>query len=232
MHRGYGPQPSRAELYAALQRAKQENQHLRHTIAQRHGRVADERRFHEAIADLKQDNATLSVEVASLRESLAALSAENERLQARPEPAPTNTDAAQERAVRLAADIANLRRRQAEEVGRARRSARAELIRDFVETLDVLEQALDSNPDPGSPWYQGTEGVRRQMVSALKRAGVERLGAAGEPFDPHVHEAVGLDPYATVPAEHISKVVQPGYRFTGSTAADALIRAARVIVAR
>ena len=124
----------------------------------------------------------------------------------------------------------NLQRRQGEELARARRAAKGELIRDFVASLDILEQALASNPDTDSPWHRGTAGVSRQMRETLQRAGIERLGVVGEPFDPYVHEAVGMDPGADVAPEHVATVMQPGYRFAGVQTADALIRPARVIV--
>lgn len=214
------PEPTRAELYAALQRSQQENQQLRHRLTQRRTDDADIGQLREVVARLRAENAQLSASVAALQEENAALSA------ATREPAD-----AQERVVRLSADIANLRRRQAEELARARRSASAALLREFVESLDVLERALAADPDPDSAWHQGTEGVRRKMLATLKQAGVERLGVVGEPFDPHIHEAIGLDPDAAVDAEHVAQVMQPGYRFVGTQSADALIRPARVIVA-
>jgi molecular chaperone GrpE len=127
---------------------------------------------------------------------------------------------------RLAADMANLRRRQGEEQDRARTEARAGLLREFVEILDGMERALASSADTDSPWHQGSEALKRQMEQLLERAGVERLGEAGEPFDPRIHEAVGTTVHCAQPAEHIAATVQAGYRF----ADGGLIRPARVVV--
>lgn len=230
------PEPTRADLYAALQRSQQENQHLRHRLSQRRADDADIGQLREAVARLRAENARLRDRNARLQgeheqlsASVSALREENAQLSAAPPQKPEPVDAS-ERVLRLSADIANLRRRQAEEVDRARRSARARLLREFVESLDVLERALDSHPDPESAWHKGTDGVRRKMLATLTQAGVERLGAVGEVFDPRIHEAVGLDPTGSVPAEHIARVMQPGYRFTDTQIADALIRPARVIV--
>ena len=256
--RGYGPAyggqggPSREALYAALQRAQQENQHLRDQASRELERLHDEntrlRRAAGLAAGAAQTTERLRLaegELALLRQQLQATEAENERLHAdtarlRAEldaaraappasaaPAPAAED---ERVLRLVADLTNLRRRQAEELSRARRSARAELIREFVEGVDSLEQALQRLSDPDDPWHQGISGVHRQLLGTLRGAGVEPLGAVGERFSPHLHEAVGVTPHAELASDHIAAVVRPGYRFTDAEGADALIRPARVIV--
>ena len=53
-----------------------------------------------------------------------------------------------------------------------------------------------------------------------------RVGAAGEAFDPNLHEAVSTAPAPTPEQDHVvQSVLQPGYKFGG-----ALLRPARVIV--
>ncbi|MEO1270593.1 MAG: nucleotide exchange factor GrpE, partial [Myxococcota bacterium] len=72
------------------------------------------------------------------------------------------------------------------------------------------------------------------MEQVLRRAGAERLGEVGERFDPHLHEAIGVtSENDAIEADHIAQVLHPGYRFAERQGeADALIRPARVIVAR
>ncbi len=171
----------------------------------------------------------LREEVQELRSELQALRDEQERLQAEAravQPA-EELEALQDRNLRLSADIANLRRHQREEIGRARQQARAELIGDFVETLDVLERALQTS-DPESPWHQGSLGIKRQMEAVLRKAGAARIGEVGEAFDPHIHEALGVVHRPELPADVIAEVVSPGWRFASGT----LVRPARVIVSQ
>jgi molecular chaperone GrpE len=215
LHRGRRPQLSPAELHVALKRAMQENQQLRSAVAQEKQKRDDRNRLSAEVGALRKENAALSAALDVLRDAR-----DEDR----------GAAALKDKALQLAADLANLQRRQDEELSRARRAARGALLRDFVASLDILEQALASNPDTDSPWHRGTAGVSRQMRETLQRAGVERLGAVGEPFDPYVHEAVGMDPTADVAPQHVAKVMQPGYRFEGVQTADALIRPARVIV--
>ena len=255
--RGRGPYtasaatgPTREALYAALQRAREDNHRLRDRASAEIERLQDENsRLRRHVSAHSHRQAAISADEAeALRQRLQqaeaeaeALHAANARLRAEVEaaqaapPAPPQPQtpppaADEERLRRLMADMANLRRRQGEELERARRAARAELVRDFVEALDSLEQALDTLPAEDSPWRAGILGVQRQLLSTLRRAGVAPVGAAGEAFDPRQHEAVGMTDASGLAADHIVTVVRPGYRFVDSARADALIRPARVIV--
>jgi len=70
--------------------------------------------------------------------------------------------------------------------------------------------------------------ARERFVSALIKAGLERIDPVGEPYDPNVAEAAGIVPVAD-PAGHdaVAAVERVGYRL-GSR----VIRPARVLVGR
>lgn len=245
---GQGGHPSREALYVALQRSQQENHRLQEQASRELERLHEEnarlRRAALLAAPQAERLRQAEGEASQLRQKLQATEAELEQLHAEsarlraerdamPAPAPVASGGEDDRLRRLAADLANLRRRQEESVSQARRAARAELVREFVTSVDALEQALHGIVDQESPWYQGIAGVHRQVLAMLRGAGVEPLGSVGEPFSPHLHEAIGSVPAeagGAVPADHIVSVVQSGYRFIGATGADALIRPARVIV--
>ncbi|MEL6343827.1 MAG: nucleotide exchange factor GrpE [Myxococcota bacterium] len=253
--------PSREVLWQEVQRLRQENQMLRsaHARQQQQARTSrpdprvqkelqrlqgQTRSLEQELKRLRQQNQALEQRALRGKQQLDVLREQNARLlehnaQLRqsaavaPVAAPAEDAASlKDRVLRLSADIANLRRNHGEALRRSRQDAQAALLRDFVEALDVLETALDSHPDKDSPWVQGSEALRRKMQHILEQAGVERLGAPGEGFDPHIHEAVGAVPSPDVPTDHIVAVMQPGYRFSGAERADKLIRPARVIVAR
>lgn len=67
--------------------------------------------------------------------------------------------------------------------------------------------------------------IAEKLEATLQRFGVERYGAAGEPFDPAVHEALMHGHSADVTEPTVQQVLQPGYR-TG----ERILRAARVAV--
>jgi molecular chaperone GrpE len=51
-------------------------------------------------------------------------------------------------------------------------------------------------------------------MEALRREGLVAVGEVGEPFDPHVHEAISTLPAPTPGnAGRVAAVAVPGYRF-------------------
>jgi molecular chaperone GrpE len=69
--------------------------------------------------------------------------------------------------------------------------------------------------------------IREQMLAVLARHGVERLEAEGAPFDPAVHEAIGVRDGDEVRPDTVVEVTRAGYR-----AGDRVLRPAQVIVSR
>ena len=64
------------------------------------------------------------------------------------------------------------------------------------------------------------------MLEALRRTGIESYSPKGEPFDPHLHEAVAQQPADGAQPGTVLEVVQNGYRL-----GDDVLRPARVVVA-
>lgn len=124
-----------------------------------------------------------------------------------------------DRALRVAADMENLRRRTARDVHDARAYAIANFARDMLSVSDNLRRALDAIPaeakasgDAGfKAFIDGVDITERAMLSALERHGVKKLEPEGERFDPNFHQAMFEVPNADVPANTVVQVVQPGY---------------------
>jgi molecular chaperone GrpE len=138
-------------------------------------------------------------------EVLTRLMAENEELK--------------DKALRLAAEMENLRRRTARDVHDARAYAVANFARDMLSVTDNLRRAIDAVPadalaggDPGlKGLVEGVEMTERSMLSALERHGVKKLAPEGEKFDPNFHQAMFEVNNPDVPANTVTTVVQPGY---------------------
>lgn len=124
-----------------------------------------------------------------------------------------------DRALRVAAEMENLRRRTARDVHDARAYAVANFARDMLSVSDNLRRALDAIPagakaagDAGfKALIEGVEITERAMLSALERHGVKKLEPEGEKFDPNFHQAMFEVPNPAVPANTVVQVVQPGY---------------------
>lgn len=131
-----------------------------------------------------------------------------------------------ERHTRLRADFENYRKRFGREVKRAADGARDAVVADWVHSLDALDRAVAS-VEPTNPVAAGLRAIEEQMEAALARHGAERFGAAGDPFDPTLHEAVSVQTRSDVASGSVAEVHRPGYRI-----GDHVLRPAQVIVAQ
>jgi molecular chaperone GrpE len=97
------------------------------------------------------------------------------------------------------------------------------MLNDCLEIADSVDHAV-ATADPGRA-HEALRQVQEQMRAALGRHGAERMEAMGQPFDPTVHEAVGVRETDQAPPGVVVDVVRAGYRV-----GDAVLRPARVIV--
>jgi len=124
-----------------------------------------------------------------------------------------------DRALRVAAEMENLRRRTARDVQDARAYAIANFARDMLTVSDNLRRGLDAIPAEAresgdaafKALFEGVDLTERAMLSALERHGVKKLDPEGEKFDPNFHQAMFEVPNPDVPANTVLQVVQPGY---------------------
>jgi molecular chaperone GrpE len=93
--------------------------------------------------------------------------------------------------------------------------------------VDSVERALWMQPENENGVAEGLRAVLEQMEAVLARQGVERIGAAGERFDPERHEAIGVRPTNDVPDRTIVEVARSGFAL-----GDRVLRPAQVIVSR
>jgi len=130
--------------------------------------------------------------------------------------------------LRLKAEMDNREKRLEREMAKARKFALESLMRDLVQVLDSMDQALASaDADNARGAYEGMELTRKQALQVLNSHGLEMLDPVGERFDPSWHEAMATQPSEEHDPDTIVQVLQKGYRLH-----DRLIRPARVIVAK
>ena len=133
-----------------------------------------------------------------------------------------------ERALRLQADMDNYRKRQQRLAQDQVEAERQRLLGVLLHVVDNLERALEAPASDASGLRQGVELTHRAAVQMLRKEGVERVRAEGEPFDPNWHEAVASVRRngSSVEPNTVVQVLEPGYRL-----GERLLRPARVIVA-
>ncbi len=126
------------------------------------------------------------------------------------------------------ADFLNYKHRVDRDRAKDRERERLELLRQLVPAMDDLDRAMDHTPPElvGHPWAQGISLARERFLEALRQVGVERVGNAGERFDPSVHEAVMYQEQPGATDQHVNSVLRPGYRL-----GQQVLRPAQVVVA-
>ena len=141
-------------------------------------------------------------------------------------PAAAGERAAAEQLLRLRADFENYKRRVLREKDELYRRATEDLMAELLPVLDHLEMALKAAEDRADdPFVQGVRLVGDQLMTALGKHGLAPIDAAGEPFDPNLHEAVSHLPSPDTDENHVMVQTRRGYRL-----GDRLLRAAQVVV--
>ena len=126
---------------------------------------------------------------------------------------------------RALADLDNYRKRAQREIERRVEETREMLLREWLEVTDSVDRAL--RMEPTGPAAERLRAVLEQIEAILGRQGVRRIGEAGEAFDPHVHEAVGVRETDEVAAGTVVEVARSGF-----SVGDRVIRPAQVVVSR
>src|SRR5271166_5556595 len=135
-------------------------------------------------------------------------------------------DALLDRLARLQAEFDNARKRAAREQQEFREYAAADVIKNFLPTLDSFQRALKANAD-ASDFRSGVELIYRQFQDALQKIGVQPIPAVGQLFDPRIHEAVEMVDTTEVPDHHVVDELQRGYKYKERLLRPAMVRVAR-----
>jgi len=122
---------------------------------------------------------------------------------------------------RLQAEYVNYKRRVDRDRDLARKVTIEGVLKDFLSVLDDVQSAREHDELNG-----GFKAVAEEIERVTSKYGLQTFGEAGDPFDPHIHEALlhahadGIDGPTCV------EILQPGYRI-----GDRILRPARVAVA-
>ena len=136
-------------------------------------------------------------------------------------------------AQRTQADFENYRKRATRDAAAAQERGAAKLALALLPAIDNLDRALAHADDVAGDGSNGAESlvaglkhVHADLISALRKVGIERFSPEGEPFDPQYHEAVAQQPVEGAQPGVVVEVFQRGYRM-----GENVVRPARVVVA-
>ena len=131
------------------------------------------------------------------------------------------------------ADLANARRRYDEERLTIQRQANSRLLVGLLPIVDELDLAMNllesgataSTPDAADSWTEGVRLIQRKLAVFLESQGVARIECLGAPFNPELHEAVGMAQVGDAESGSIVEVLRQGYRLH-----DRVVQVAQVVV--
>lgn len=132
-----------------------------------------------------------------------------------------------DRLARLQAEFDNFRKRNQREQAEFREYALSDTLKQLLPILDSLDRATKVEDVSAEDLRSGVELIDRQFHDVLTRLGVEPIAAAGQPFDPNLHQAIQMVETTEVPDHHVIDELQRGYRLR-----DRVLRAAMVRVAQ
>ena len=139
----------------------------------------------------------------------------------------TERDNLLDRLARLQAEFENARKRTAREQQEFREYAVADALKALLPTLDSFERALLASASNKSEFRGGVELIFKQLQDALVKLGLPPIPAKGEPFDPHLHQAIEMVDTEEAEDHHVLDELQRGYKLK-----DRLLRPSMVRVAR
>lgn len=123
---------------------------------------------------------------------------------------------------RAKADYVNLLKRFETETASASVRGSIAAVEALLPALDALERAKEHGEVP-----EGFVAIARQLEGGFASLGLVPLGAAGEAFDPMIHEAIGQDAADSVEKDNtVTVVLEKGWKV-----GERVVRPAKVRVA-
>jgi molecular chaperone GrpE len=128
---------------------------------------------------------------------------------------------------RARAEFENFRRRTMREGASQRDAGKAEVLEGMLDVLDDVDRTLEAAAASDDEHLaKGVQMVAEKLVRSLQGAGLQRVDATGEPFDPNQHEAVQqVEGDGSHEEPIVAQVLRPGYRM-----GERVLRAAMVVV--
>jgi molecular chaperone GrpE len=183
-------------------------------LSSKHHRTAPSAADHDS-AETSPEQAALTADIAELEAKLEKMAQDRESLH--------------DQLLRTMADMQNFRRRVESERGQIQLRASEALLRDLLPVLDTFDRTLKAAEVGASAesMAEGIRGVDRQLRSILENRRLTRIAAAGQHFDPALHDAVLVDQVSDQPEGTIVEELEAGYML-----GDQVLRPASVKVAK
>ena len=140
-------------------------------------------------------------------------------------------DKAKDDALRVQAEMQNLRRRTEQDVEKAHKYGQEKFSIELLSVMDNLERALDAasqhDDETVKAIYDGVNLTLKSFMDCFSKFNIEVIDPLGEPFDPQKHQAMSIQESPEAEPNTVISVVQKGYTLHGR-----VIRPAMVMVSK
>ena len=103
-----------------------------------------------------------------------------------------------------------------------------DVIKDLLQTVDNFERALmvdeSKLSDELSKFLSGFKMIYTNLVKVLEAKGVKEIECKGLEFDPNSMQAVLTDKVEDVPSNHVTEVLQKGYKYNDKVIRPAMVK--------
>jgi molecular chaperone GrpE len=168
---------------------------------------------------LKQENEVLIEENPAVDEEMTTKYSE----------AITELEEFQEKYRRLEFEFQNYKNRMEKQLESHAARAKAELLQNLVEILDIFLFARktfnsDSFNHNIDSYQKGFNLLYKQMDDLLAEMGMERIESEGQPFDPNFHQAAAMEESDEYTEQIIIKEIKAGYIYMGMLLRPSLVK--------
>ncbi|MCA9883632.1 MAG: nucleotide exchange factor GrpE [Anaerolineae bacterium] len=129
---------------------------------------------------------------------------------------------------RARAEFINYKKRTDREMKLSFERASLDTIAKVLPMIDDFGRALENVPDElkDNAWVNGTSLILKKFDKLLEDYQVEVLDPVGQPFDPRMHEAIGMDDSSDYDSGIVTTTLQRGYVSGEHVLRPALVRVA------
>ncbi|AFZ91470.1 MULTISPECIES: nucleotide exchange factor GrpE [Bacillus] len=176
--------------------------------------MSEEKQTAEQVEEAEQEEVTEQAEQAASQEQHEETAGQEEALQHQIDELQGLLDEKENKLLRVQADFENYKRRSRLEMEAAQKYRSQNVVTEILPALDNFERALqvEAESEQTKSLLQGMEMVRRQLMDALEKEGVEAIEAVGQEFDPNLHQAVMQVEDENFGSNIVIEELQKGYK--------------------
>jgi molecular chaperone GrpE len=130
---------------------------------------------------------------------------------------------------RSVAEMSNFRKRMQREQAEFNNNATARVMERLLPVLDDMDRAVAALPagQVADDWTNGFRLIQQKLHALLDQEGVVPIPAAGQTFDPSLHEAISYEEQPGYAEGQIIAEVARGYRLGDRVLKPSIVRVAR-----